>query len=125
MGLERTSTIGGDGVGVSGIANLETTLTEAGGNPVFTNPLLVKNMPSLRVLFSPLANLGSTAVIQIAQRGANAAGSLNWLTVQTVVLGGLTPVLIEFKFPTDFMRVGITPNAAVLTQVTTTLGCSI
>jgi hypothetical protein len=125
MGLERTSTIGGDGVGVSGIANLEVTLTEAGGNQIFTNPLLVKNMPSLRVLFSPLANLGTTAVIQIGQRGANAAGTINWLTIQTVVLGGLNPVLVEFKFPTDFMRVGIQPNAPVLTQITTVMGCSI
>jgi hypothetical protein len=125
MGLERTSTIGGDGVGVSGIANIEVTLNEAGGALVFTDPLLVKNMPSLRVLFNPLANLGSTGVIQIAQRGANAAGTLNWLTVQTVVIGGLNPVTVEFKFPTDFLRVGIQPAGAVATSIITTLGCSI
>ena len=125
MGLERASTIGGDGVGVSGIANIEVTLSEAGGLQVFTNPLLVKNMPSLRVLFSPLANLGSTGIIQIGQRGANAAGTINWLTVQTVVIGGLNPLLVEFKFPTDFLRVGIQPAGAVPTSIITTLGCSI
>jgi hypothetical protein len=125
MGLERASTIGGDGLGVSGMANLEVTITEAGGLQVFTDPLLVKNMPSLRVLFSPLANAGSTGIIQIAQRAANAAGQLSFLTVQSVVIGGLNPVLVEFKFPTDFMRVGILPGGAVPTSITVTMGCSI
>jgi len=126
MGLERASAVGGDGIGVSGVATLEEQVSTALIANVFSQPLLVKNMPSLRVLFSPTVNpAGSTGVIQISQRGANAAGQPRWHTIQQVVIGGLAPVFVEFKFPADFMRVGFQPGAAVATSMDLILGCSI
>lgn len=109
MGLERASTIGGDGIGVSGMANIEQQIASLNQVQTFGPPLLTKNMPHLRVLFSPVTNpAGMEGAIQIAQRGANAVGTLNWITLQTVVIGALAPVSVFIDFPTDFMRVGIT-----------------
>jgi|TARA_R110002060_G_scaffold57045_3_gene67345 hypothetical protein len=127
MGLERASAVGGDGIGVSGVATLEQNVATAAIAPnIFTQPLLVKNMPSLRVLFTPILNpVGATAVIQIAQRAGNVPGTQRWHTVQSVVIGGVAPILVEFKFPADFMRVGYAPAAAVATSIDIVLGCSI
>lgn len=113
MGLERASTIGGDGIGVAGFATQQSILTSTLQAQVFTTPLLVKNLPKIDVLFSPTANpAGATAVIQISQRGlAGNAGLPEFLTYQTVVLGGAAPVAVEIDFPTDFVRVGITGGA--------------
>ncbi len=127
MGLERASTVGGDGIGVSGFATIEQQINSAVVAPIsFTQPLLVKNMPALRVLFSPVLNpAGSLGTIQIGIRGGNAAGAILWHTVQTVAIGGVAPILVEFKFPADFMRAGYAPAAAVATQIDVLLGCSV
>jgi hypothetical protein len=127
MGLERASAVGGDGLGVSGVATLEETVNTTVLAPtIFTQPLLVKNMPSLRVLFTPRLNPGGAlAVIQISQRPGNVPGTQGWLTVQSLVIGGIAPVLVEFKFPADFMRVGYAPATAVAHSFDIALGCSI
>ena len=127
MGLERASTIGGDGVGVSGFATISEQVNNAALAPAqFTQPLLVKNMPSLRVVFLPILNpAGSLGTVQIGIRGGNGAGIIRWHTIQTVGIGGIAPVVVELKFPADFLRAGYAPGAAVVTQMDILLGCSI
>ena len=125
MGLERASTIGGDGIGVAGMANLEQQVTSTNQVQTFSTGLLVKNMPHLAFLFSPVANpAGITAVIQIAQRGANAPGSQAWVTLQTVVIGALAPTVVNIDFPTDFVRVGITGGNNAAHTVLAVIGCN-
>ena len=108
MGLERASTIGGDGIGVAGFATSQESITSSNQNQTFGTPLLVKNLPKIDILFSPVANpAGATGFIQIAQRQAANPGQLQFITIQQVVLGTLAPVVVEFDFPTVFVRVGI------------------
>lgn len=111
MGLERASTIGGDGIGVAGFATSQESITSSNQVQTFGTPLLVKNLPKIDILFAPTANpAGATGFIQIAQRQdpGQGPGSLDFITIQQVVLGTLAPVVVEFDFPTVFVRVGIT-----------------
>ncbi|MAH45644.1 hypothetical protein CMI37_07430 [Candidatus Pacearchaeota archaeon] len=127
MGLERSGAVGGDGLAVAGMANTQEQMSSNLGVQFFTQPLLVKNMPTLRALLSPVVNPnGITVDLQITIRAANGPNILDWRTVQSVVLGpGAPNTLLQFTFPADFFRVGITPAAAVLHTWDVLFGCSI
>ena len=123
MGLERASTIGGDGIGVAGFATSQEDLSSLNQAQTFGTPLLVKNMPKIDILFSGIANpAGATGFIQIAQRQDANPGQLQFITIQQVVLGTLAPVVVEFDFPTVFVRVGVQGSTNALHNFRVVIG---
>ncbi len=127
MGLERAGGVGGDGLGVAGVATIQEDLADAGGATQTGTQLFSKNMPDLRVIAIPASGNGATIAVQIAVRGdVNAAGQLDFRTIDTFVVGPGpgAPVSFETRFPASFFRVTMTPAAAVATSVTTILGCA-
>tara|TARA_R110002060_G_scaffold20887_1_gene28432 strand:- start:82 stop:468 length:387 start_codon:yes stop_codon:yes gene_type:complete len=128
MGLERAGGVGGDGIGVSGVATLDQTLADNGGATQNGTPLFCKNMPSLSVIAIPTTGAGATILIQVSVRGdANVAATPQFVTIDTIVVaaGPGPAVLYERRFPANFFRVVMTPAAAVPTAVQIILGSAI
>ncbi len=126
MGLERAGGVGGDGLGVSGVATLQEDLQDANAATQTGQPLFSKNMPDLRVVAIPQTGNGATVNVQIAVRGAANANQPDFRTIDTFVVGPGpgAPVIYETRFPATYFRVLVTPAVAVATRVTTILGCT-
>lgn len=129
MGLERAGGVGGDGLGVAGVATLQYDLASVAPATatVIGNALFSKNMPDLRVIAIPAAGAGATIAVQIAVRGdANAAATPDFRTIETFLVGPGpgAPVSFETRFPATFFRVTMTPAAAVNTTVGFIIGCA-
>jgi hypothetical protein len=127
MGLERAGGVGGDGLGVSGVATQDQTLADAAAVTQNGTPLFSKNMPVLRVCAVPLAGNGATVEVQISVRGdVNLANTPAFVTVDQFVVppGPGAPVWYERRFPATFIRVRMTPAAAVPTSVQFLMGCT-
>lgn len=127
MGLERAGGVGGDGLGVSGVATLQDDLNSPAGANVTGTGLFVKNMPTLRICFIPVLGNGASIAIQIGIRGGNAIGIVDFQTVETIIVGPGpgAPVWWERRFPADFLRVVVTPAAAVNTTIRTLIGSGV